>query len=285
MKAIRFNPLILVLILIALSVISGPACGAIPPIAGWSAAGEGGVYHRDTLWEFINGGAEQYLAYGFVELQVDDFSKGGITFTLFIYDMGTPLNAYGIYQAQRSPKARPLAIGGEAVVVMPYQCLLYKDRYYVIADLYDGEMTAEVGARFLKAVANALPGSDAPPALLAELPEKKRIPGAVSYTPEGFLGLGNLKRCLHAEYQLDKKTRVTGFVVLPSGSQSIDKIWNRLAEKWTASTYKKSPLLIRKIPYKGPVGLIKSKEAIYGISGLEDETELKKKLRDFSRMK
>ena len=63
---------------------------------------------RGSLFEYINGGAELYLSYGFERLisafyQLGDDEEKSIV--LDIYDMGTPLQAYGVFGANRREEA------------------------------------------------------------------------------------------------------------------------------------------------------------------------------------
>ncbi|MDP3451850.1 MAG: hypothetical protein Q8R90_02750 [Bacteroidales bacterium] len=50
-----------------------------------------------ALYGFINGGSDLYLEYGFLDLRVLDVKYNGESFTLEIYRMPTPEDAFGIY--------------------------------------------------------------------------------------------------------------------------------------------------------------------------------------------
>ncbi len=51
--------------------------GIFPPVDGLAIRGEAEVFDSDTLFEYINGAAESYLAYGFEELRVQSYDKDG----------------------------------------------------------------------------------------------------------------------------------------------------------------------------------------------------------------
>lgn len=50
-----------------------------------------------ALYGFINGGSDLYLEYGFIDLRVIDVKYKGENFSLEIYRMPTPEDAFGIY--------------------------------------------------------------------------------------------------------------------------------------------------------------------------------------------
>lgn len=70
---------------------------------GWTV-GRIQTFTPDTLYEKINGQAEQYTKYGFKKLTFIPLSLGEVSIDVYLYDQGTFLNALGIYAAQRADK-------------------------------------------------------------------------------------------------------------------------------------------------------------------------------------
>src|SRR5579864_8402812 len=70
-------------------------------------------YKPDSLYQYIDGGADVYLLYDFRVLLHQNFKSGSAEVTADVYDMGRREDAYGIYAAERSPKYKFLAIGVE----------------------------------------------------------------------------------------------------------------------------------------------------------------------------
>jgi len=242
-----------------------------PEIEGWRPETAVSSYDSESLWEFINGAAETFIQYGFKRLETAEFSRDGTVVTVNIYDMGSALNAYGIYRTELPDAAEPLAIGAQAIVSPPYQALMAKDRFYVKVDVYDGAMDAAAGRAVLETVAGSLPGSDGMPGEFATLPEKDRVAGSEQFTREAFLGLRELKRCVSAEYVGER----TVFTVLPSAGSDVDATWRELSSKWKAIDADGGvPVLAKKVPYTGLVGVTRKGDAIVGIVGAEDEAGL-----------
>ena len=92
--------------------------------------GEPSFYKPDTLYQYIDGGADVYLLYDFQLLLHQDFKAGAADMTADVYDMGRPEDAFGIYSAERSPKYNYIPVGAEGYRskgVLNF----FQDRYYV----------------------------------------------------------------------------------------------------------------------------------------------------------
>lgn len=249
-----------------------------PKIEGWTRSSEIRTHDPGNLWKYINGAAEQFLSYGFQDLRYCDLSSNDVTVTVQIYDMGTRLNAYGIYNSHRPDGAELLAIGAEAVISPPYQCLLLKDAYYVKVDVYEGEITETVGKTLLKAIADALPGADRFPEELDSLPPERKIVGSESFVREGYLGLSDLRNCVYARYIGKKKREYQIFLMIPERGKSVESIWKELSSRWKSKKHKKHSILYRSIPYKGLVGIVLTGKGIFGVSDSANEKEMLKRL-------
>ncbi len=253
-----------------------------PTIEGWSPTGETMTFTPDTLWEHINGAAETFLQYGFQELKTAELSNEGVTVAVGIYEMGSPLNAFGIYRTELPEGVATIEIGAQALISAPYQALLVKDRFYIKVDVYDGEIDDAGGRSMLQAIAAALPGSDGLPEVFAKLPAKGQIPGSQRFTREAFLGVRELKHCISADYDTGAGATVQFFVMLPPEGTTIDAVWQSLASKWKAVPHQPESVLAKKVPYRGLVGVIRSGKNIFGISGSESGDDLLESLLRFS---
>ena len=264
--------------IIALVVAIGPAHAAVfPEIAGWTAAGETMTFTPDTLWEHINGAAETFLQFGFQELKTAELTRDATTVAVGIYEMGSPLDAYGVYRTERPDEAAVVPIGAQALISAPYQALMVKDRFYVKIDVYDGEIDEASGQAILKAIAAALPGENGMPDVFSVLPADGQVPGSQRFTREAFLGVRELERCVSADYE----GGVLLFSMLPPEDGDLDAVWARLEEKWKAPSSGSENVLVKKIPYTGVVGVINTSQGIFGISGTADEAAVLEGLKRF----
>ena len=110
-----------------------PLHALLPQVAGWAFTEPPRTYLPPTLFEYIDGAAENYLSYAFQELIVADYKQGDSpgALTLEIYEMGSDRNAFGIYSSERFAESRFLPLGNEA--------------YYE-----DGTLNFVVGSKYVK---------------------------------------------------------------------------------------------------------------------------------------
>jgi hypothetical protein len=258
------------------------SCQATPQgflaIAGWSPNGEPATYDATGLWELINGGADIFLSYGFETVTVQNFSAGDVTASVAVYDMGRPLNAFGIYRTEAPPEAAALPVGTEAVVSPPYQCLLLKDRYYVKVEAYEGDIDQATGESLVAAIVNALPGEATLPPEFAALPTDGMVAGSSQYSRESLYGLAELDECVHAAYIDDAGSEYQVFVVLPIDEVTTEDVWQRLASAWQETDLGGDAVLFREVPYSGLVGVIRSNGGVIGVANAADEEQLLERL-------
>jgi hypothetical protein len=252
---------------VGISTISAVVCCAIPlsaqdvgfpEVEGWTVASDVQMYTADNLWEYINGAAELFVEYEVETCHTGDLSSGDLVVTVDYYDMGTPLNAFGVYVRERPDPGIELPGATEALISPPYQALLLKGSRYVKVNVFEGELTDINGRSLLEAIASALPGPSHYPEELGLLPQHGRLPGTAGFQREGFLGLTELRDCLYGEYTYDSAEPWQGFSMLPSAHESVDGIWERLAGAWESTEFNGHTVLFRTIPYQGLVGVVRT---------------------------
>jgi hypothetical protein len=98
-------------------------------INGWEAGVEGQVYNSENLFDYINGGAELYLSYGFKRLHQRTYVREGQPEIIVdIFDMETPANAFGVFSHSREVVNDDFGQGSE------YHSgflRFWKNRYYI----------------------------------------------------------------------------------------------------------------------------------------------------------
>ncbi len=232
-----------------------------------------GTFQGDDERRTILAGADLFVSYGFQELFVREIGNGAITVAVELYDMGTALNAFGIFRTEKSEDAVTLAIGAEAVVSPPYQCQMLIDHYYMKIEAIEGDIDEATGRKLLADLAVGFPFPKTLPAELSGLPAQGRVPGSERYRRSSYQGLGELRDCLHADYEIgDLSYQV--FLVLPSAARTNDRAWEQLAAKWEWRDLGTGQALLREIPYKGPVAVVWGPDWLTGIVGIESEATL-----------
>jgi len=250
-----------------------------PEVAGWTQPGEVLTYDADNLWEYINGAAELFVAYGVQSCRTTDLASGDLTVTVDLYDMGTPLNAYGVFEQEASGESIQVSEAVAAIVSPPYQALLLKGSTYAKVNAFEGELTSASAQELLEALASSLPGQASPPSELQLLPSGGKVAGTESYQAEAFLGLTELTNCVFADYADDGEETWQGFVVIPEDASAV---WEALAAEWESPEHDGSPVLFREVPYRGFVGVMKTDGGVFGVSGAANQEELLARLEGFA---
>jgi hypothetical protein len=161
-------------------------------IHAWTPKSEDRFYTSKNLYDYIDGGAEVYLAFSVRRVLARRYAKPGAPDLIAdLFDMGTAKNAYGAYHHDVREGAAA-GIGPES----EYQegsLFFWKGRYF--ASVMATEETPDSRAAVLalgKAIAAAVRVEGAAPALLKRLPRKGLIPKQVHYFHDPF--------CLNVHY-------------------------------------------------------------------------------------
>jgi len=256
----------------------GGATPDFPPVEGWSQVGDVLTYDADNLWEYINGAAELFVEFGVQTCRTADLVSGDVTVTVDLYDMGTPLNAFGVYEREKPGEDLPVPGATSGVVSAPYQALLLKGSTYVKVNTFEGGLTEDSGLQLLEALASALPGETERPSELALLPSEGKVPGTEGYKPLAFLGRAELSDCLYAEYSLAGEESWQGFVVLPAASASV---WGSLSEHWESAEHDGETVYFTEVPYSGFVGVMRRGDRVFGVAEAEDQARMLARLQGF----
>ncbi|HDQ44408.1 MAG TPA: hypothetical protein ENN17_02760 [bacterium] len=212
-----------------------PEPGLVP---GWNAQGPPEHYAAETLYEIINGEAELYHAYGFREMAaityIPEEGDGYTDITVYLYDMDTPENAFGVYSSYRYPDYDFDRIGTEAMV-SDYGVKFYQGPYFVDLSFSDAsEPIRLAGAEISRAIAEAISAPPDPPAILNLLPAENQVDKTARYAAKEMLNQSFLPSGLEARYRVGDR-EVTGFVILFDEPDQAAEALGKLGEFYLSS--------------------------------------------------
>lgn len=197
---------------------------------GWSWHAKPKHFSSNNLYEYINGEAELYLSYNFKELSTLTYFWGAPedTFlTVDIYDMGTVLNAFGLYSSYRYPEYRFERIGAEAFV-SDFGLKMFKGRF--VAEIKSSDNSGRCQKAVL-AIAEGIAGRITEPAdfpkMIAILPEMNQIPHSLRYYSNEMLNQAFLPEGLMAKYRMDGE-EVSAFVIIFGNDQKAEEGFQKL---------------------------------------------------------
>jgi hypothetical protein len=201
--------------------------GRLPKPAGWTMSEAPQKYLPETLFEYIDGGAESYLSYEFVELALGQYkaSTGKATMTVEIYDMKTSRNAFGIYGAERYSESRFLPIGIQGYIEEGTLNFL-AGRYYVKLLAFEAGADTEAALKtFAAEILKGIPEIGAFPAPVTAFPKAGLIANTEKFILRDFLGLKFLSNGFVASYKA-AAGEFDAFIIeaqTPAGAQGLLK--------------------------------------------------------------
>ena len=206
--------------------------GLFPPVRGWTCTPGDKVYTPDNLWDLIDGAAELYLSYGFVDLTLADYSNhAGIDVRVELYRHSSTVNAFGMYCQERNSDYHFINVGTQGYIengVLNFLCGAY---YVKITTHRPGKQGRDAMTLIAGKIVEFLRQDSAWPAALALLPAEGKHHDSEAYIAENFLGYSFLHSAYVADY--GDKENVQAFIIeLSNGEQA-----QRMASAYLKETH------------------------------------------------
>ncbi|MDH6311710.1 hypothetical protein M2137_000469 [Parabacteroides sp. PFB2-10] len=151
------------------------------------------VFTGQGLYGFMNGGADLFLEYGVERLTNRDVEWNGESYTIDIYEMPTPEDAFGIYSMQVF-RCQEADQGGGINCLSPYQWLGVIGNRYVSVVFPSGSEAALKGVSGL--IAHYFPETDSDlPAFPEKWQAESPFSGVLKYA-RGSISLSNISKDL-----------------------------------------------------------------------------------------
>jgi len=264
--------------------------GLLPEVSsleGWRIVEGPSSYTLDTLWEYLDGGAPRYEAYGFERMIHSRYQLGNdslASVTADVYDMGSELGAFGIYSSIRSPDATFQSWGAEGY------------RSGTVAAAWKGQVFAHVAAdderpeliemmQLLAAhVCDEVTGSVAPPTILHPLPPVDLVPHSERYVASDLFGHSMLPGGVLATYEIDGHQGELFFSELENevAAQQALEAFRREKERWSEVADGPAGFRFRESG-SGSGTVLRSGRFVIGVQGelsLEAQAELLERLAE-----
>lgn len=222
----------------------GPAAGAAPAtdlgpfpveiLAGGWAAGRTQRFTPDTLYEKINGQAEQYLKFDFQELLVLPLQHppSGTTVDVYVYEQSTFSNALGLYAEQRGDKEARSDGGALFTPTSLGAYGLAGSKVFHVIGTPEGPALREMTRRLIAALGSGS-GGEGTPAPFQLLAENLGVPlDGIGYTPVNAFSLGFAERFWFGTPDPDGTARA--FVHEAADEEAAREMARRLVEAQSA---------------------------------------------------
>lgn len=246
-----------------------------PDLQGWTRDGGVQTFRPDSLYEHINGAAENFLACGFELLAVQNYvNESRQALTAEIYFHGTTENAFAIYSSEKPLQGDYLALGSEGYIEEGVLNFI-SDAYYVKLNGFDlGAAGAGALRDLAERIVRAVNGRNALPAALAAFPIRGKIARSERYFLGNFLGHDFLGAAFSADYEVNGG-RCKLFIMKTAGaegSQALLRRWLALDKGQIVADTLAANLVIND-PYNGLIRVSWHEEHIWGGAGQGEEME------------
>lgn len=198
-----------------LAVALAPACFAaaattvLPPgatVPGWKMLGQARTYNSSNLYDLVDGEAEAILQYDFRSCVHGEYAPSKSStpvLTIDVYDMGSPLNAFGMFGNSDRMSGKAVKLGVEGVQIGSSGVNFWKDRFVVRTTLVGRNATTAanqaVQMKFAAAAVKRISGASAVPAEVRALPAGYRA-GSQRYVRKNVAGQKSLSNAVVARY-------------------------------------------------------------------------------------
>lgn len=183
----------------------------------------------NSLWEYIDGQAELYYQYNFVNVATTNYKKNEMEFEVDIYCFTSSDDSYGLYSMLRNPEDDLLSIGVEGFL-SPGRLVFTRGEYMVKLTGFDESeesMAAIVGLG--RTFENMIPGKIEKPAAFGLFPAEDVVAKTDRYYADSFLGQKFLANVYSLQYFKDGDS-LTLFITADEMGDKFAQ-WSELADR------------------------------------------------------
>ncbi len=199
---------------------------------GWKRAGEAVLYKGRTIFDYMDGAGEVYLAYDFKQLAVQRFEREGRPAIIAeAYEMGTPQDAFGIFTWDRQDPDAAIGQGSEFGGGL---LRFWKGRHFFsVYGEGEGKEQEQAVLEIGRGLASSIAETGEPPGLMRSLPREHRVEESVRFvrshvllnqrcfvSNENILGLGADTEAVFARYDFGKERTFVLVVRYPTEARA-----------------------------------------------------------------
>lgn len=221
-------------------------------------SGEPQIYVGQSLFEYINGGAEIYHMYRFIEVATASYNKNGTEVVADIYRFENANFAFGLYTTLRPEERESVEFGIDGFASETTIDFVVGE---FVLKVYGYEHTPETKLAISIVAAElekSLPGTREVPEIYSRLPSESRIAGSEKMYAASFLGINELDEIYSYTYSIGSDT--TEFFIAEDNEGKLFSIIKSKAvsDSNTASIisdlhYAPGACVVTKDPYYGDI--------------------------------
>jgi hypothetical protein len=244
-----------------------------PEIKGWKLTLNERVYTPSDLWDMIDGAADTYLSYNFIDLHLAEYNNdAGINIRVELYRHSTFNNSFGIYTAERNPDYHFIKIGSEGYLeegVLNFLCGYY---YIKITTGSQGEDAQNSLVEIAGSIEKHLGQENNWPDIFQVFPPDPK-PYSERYIAENFLGFEFLNSVFVADYsRVGEDFQV--FIIRTDNPENVREMLGKYLEFAKQDDKVSDGIFKIHDPYNGDIDVILKGNTLGGIVNCNNESTL-----------
>lgn len=240
---------------------------------------EPATYTPENLWNYINGAAPGYLAYGFKELItfILYYPKDSTEYAIDIYEMTDSLNAFGIYSKESDPEGKKILFTRNGFITGNV-LYFWQNRYYIKLIAYDESCeTPGLLNQLGEIISKKLPLKGSTPNIFSIFPSSGKIAKSACFLPVNVLGQDYFKNGFIVDYSVkaDKfKILFLNETDLEKAKSNFQKFFKYINETGKVLITKKksgNESFIGIDDYYGKIHFCRNDATLFAVIGLDDQ--------------
>lgn len=192
-------------------------------LKGWTYKSEPRIFANNQLWEYIDGGADVYIDYGFQKVATVELENAKRNIVVDLYDMKSMEGAFGMYARERARTYHFISIGAggyhEGVALNFYQ-----SNYYVKLTAFTDDQPCQAALlKLAQLLSQKIGANKKAPSSLALFPEKNKMKFTENYDAKSFLDRSELRESYSVKYKIDGKEFTLFFCKAQSTSTALSR--------------------------------------------------------------
>jgi hypothetical protein len=189
---------LLILLFLPTPLLSGQE-SPFPNIPGWTLTLEGPVYNSNNLWDIIDGAADLFLEYGFVDLHIGRYiDADSIEVKAELYRHATDIDAFGMYSQERDTSYNFIPMGVQGYLQQGVLNFLTGSYYIKLSTYQTGDKAQHALQTIAQALVDHLKQQNDKPKLFQIFPQG--LPNMEQYVAHNFLGYSFLNNAYVVRY-------------------------------------------------------------------------------------
>ncbi|KPK83390.1 MAG: hypothetical protein AMS27_12960 [Bacteroides sp. SM23_62_1] len=248
-----------------------------PDVEGWKLTVNERIYIPSNLWDLIDGAADSYLSYDFIDLHLADYQNdAGINIRVELYRHSTFNNTFGIYTTERSPDYNFIDIGSQGYLEEGALNFLCGNYYIKVTTSSQGDNAQKALVKIAKNMQQHLQQDHNWPGIYKIFPPGM-VPYSEYYIAENFLGFDFLHSAFTASYKEDGEDFQV-FVIRTEKSEEVSEMLRKYLKFTKQELEVKDGTFLISDPYNGDIYTILKGNTLAGIVDCSDEKTVKEYL-------